>query len=324
MIKVLPRYRKLNTFLRSLFGERVYRVSLRGDFTCPNRDGRLGSGGCLFCNQESTEPLGFVPGQPLSQQLKQGAEYLGRRYGAKKFIAFFENYTTTYKDVGTLERLYCEALSYPGIVGLAVSTRPDCLPDEVLNLLKRISRETFLWVELGIQSANESSLEMMNRCHTVECSERAIQALHEGNIAVSAHVILDLPGESMQEVSKTAAFLADTGVQGIKIHNLHVIKNTRLAEMYNNGDYTPMELTDYVELVIRFLEKIPPHVIIQRLSGEAPRRLTVAPEWSVNKLAVLNAIEDRFEQTDSWQGKGLGISREELMRPINLPGRPAD
>jgi radical SAM protein (TIGR01212 family) len=318
----IRRYRKFNSFLRNAFGERVYRVGLCGGFTCPNRDLSKGRGGCLFCNPASSEPLDFVPGTPLAQQLAAGTDYIRWRHGAGKFVAYFMDHTATYADVRRLEALYREALAYPGVVGLAVATRPDCLSLEILDLLQRIAMETLLWVELGIQSASEESLALINRCHTVEDSRRAIAELRRRKIAVSGHVILGLPGESAADMHDTACFLAQTRVHGAKIHNLHVVADTHLAVMYRQGVYKPLEISEYVDLVVRFLEHLPPSVIIQRLSGEAPRRLTVAPAWSVNKLAVINAIEKALEERDTWQGRELGAAREDLRGDVPLPDVP--
>jgi radical SAM protein (TIGR01212 family) len=320
MVVAAQRYRKLNTFLRGVFGEKVYRIGLWAGFTCPNRDGTKGVGGCVFCNPASSEPLGHVPGTPISQQVASGAEYIRGRHGAGKFIAFFSDYTTTYADVKRLEALYRQALGHPGVVGLALSTRPDCLSRELLDLLETIARETFLWVELGVQSAHDRSLELINRCHTVVDSRRAIARLRARDIAVSGHVILGLPGETPEDMLETARFLAETGVHGVKIHNLHVVEGTRLADLYRRGEHVPLALPEYVDLLVRFLEHLPPKVILQRLSGEAPRRLTVAPAWSVNKLAVFNAIERELERRDAWQGKALGHGLEDLQVPISIPG----
>lgn len=323
MVEAAPRYRKVNRFLREAFGERVYRVGLRGGFTCPNRDGSLGEGGCVFCNPASNEPLGYEPGMSVTEQLEWGIEYVRERHGNEKFIAFFSDYTATYAELDRLERLYREAIAHPGVVGLALSTRPDCLSPEILDLLQRIARDTFLWVELGVQSARDSSLELIRRHHTVADSRRAIAALRERGIAVSAHVILGLPGETGEEMDATARFLAESGVHGVKIHNLHVVEGTSLAETYRRGEHRPLELAEYAGLAARFLERIPPWVVIQRISGEAPRRITVAPAWSVNKLAVMNAVEDELERRDTWQGKALGHGREDLITPVLIPGAPS-
>jgi radical SAM protein (TIGR01212 family) len=318
MVEGGQRYRKVNGFLRDTFGEKVYRVGLRGGFTCPNRDGSKGEGGCLFCNPASSEPLGYSPGMPLSQQLAEGVEYIRERHEANKFIAFFSDYTTTYGAIDRLEDLYRGALDHPAVVGLALGTRPDCLTPEILDLLERIARETFLWVELGIQSASEDSLALLNRHHSLEDSRSAIAALRCRGIAVSGHIILGLPGESLREMLDTARFLGETGVHGVKIHNLHIVENTPLAKIYREGGLRPLELDQYAGLAVDFLEHLPSDVVIQRVSGEAPRRLTVAPAWSVNKLAVVNAVQRELERRDTWQGRALGGSLEELQRPVAL------
>jgi radical SAM protein (TIGR01212 family) len=322
MVVAAPRYRKLNTFLRDTFGEKVYRIGLCGEFTCPNRDGTKGTQGCIFCNPASSEPLGYVPGMPLSEQLAYGTEYIRRRHEVNKFIAFFSNYTTTYADATALGALYRQALAYPGVVALALGTRPDCLSREILDVLETLARDAFVWVELGIQSAHAKSMRLINRCHTVEDSERAIAQLRARGISVAGHVILGLPGESLADMLGTARFLAQTGVHGVKIHNLHVVEHTALAEMYRAGEYRALELAEYVDLAVRFLEQLPPNVVVQRISGEAPRRLTVAPAWSVNKLAVVNAVDSELVRRDTWQGKGLGCSLKELQAPVRLPGAP--
>jgi radical SAM protein (TIGR01212 family) len=323
MVVASPRYRKINTFLRGAFGRKVYRVGLCGGFTCPNRDGTRGEGGCIFCNPATSQPLGYVPGMSVTEQLVSGTEYIRERHGVDRFIAYFSDYSTTYADVDDLESLYREAIRFPGVVGLAISTRPDCLSREVLDLLEAIARETFLWVELGVQSAHEASLHRIRRGHSAEETRRAIGRLRERRLPVSAHVILGIPGESAPDMMATAGFVGDTGIQGVKIHNLHVVEDTPLAEEYRRGEYRPLGLPEYIDLVIRFLERLAPHVIVQRISGEAPRRLTVAPEWSVNKLAVMNAIERELERRDTWQGKSLGRPQEELRAPVKLHGLPS-
>jgi radical SAM protein (TIGR01212 family) len=324
MVSPGERYRKLNTVLRNAFGEKVYRIGLCGGFTCPNRDGSKGRGGCAYCNPASSQPINYEPWMPLSRQLSEGVEYIRWRHGARKFIAFFEDYTTTYSDPGSLEAMYREALSFPGVVGLALSTRPDCLSDGILGLLERIAGETFLWVEVGVQSAHDRTLDRVNRCHTVEESRQAIARLHERDIAVSAHVILGLPGESETDMMETARFLTESEVHGVKIHNLHVVEHTALADMVRRGEYEPPALAEYVDLTVRFLERLPPTVVIQRMTGEAPRRLTVAPQWSVNKLAVHRAIEEELENRNTWQGRELGAPIEELRTPVPLPGMPRE
>jgi radical SAM protein (TIGR01212 family) len=322
MVVGAQRYRKVNRLLRDAFGERVYRIGLRGGFGCPNRDGTRGEGGCIFCSPASSDPLGYSPGMPLSHQLAWGAEYIRERHEVEKFIAFFSDYSATYAGVGKLEALYDEALSYPGVVGLAIGTRPDCLSPEILDLLEETATRTFLWVELGIQSASDRSLRRLNRGHTVAEAREAISKLLERRIAVSGHIILGLPGEEEADMLATAAFLGETGVHGAKIHNLHVLEGTALAEMYREGACRVMELQEYAQLAVTFIEHLPQRIVIQRVSGEAPRRFTVAPSWSVNKLAVMNAVQAELERRDTWQGRELGQTLGELQEPVSIPGLP--
>jgi len=314
------RYRKLGAFLSDTFGEKVYKIGVYGGFTCPNRDGSKGSGGCLYCNPASSAPVNYVPGMSVTEQLAVGCRYLGRRHGSRRFIAYFQDYSTTYADVDRLEALYREALASPGIVGLALCTRPDCLSAEILDLLATLNRETFLWVELGLQSAHEATLAFLNRCHSVADSRRAITGLRRRDIAVSGHVILGLPGESRDAMRATAGVLTETGVHGAKLHNLHVVADTPLAEMHRRGEYQALTMTRYIELAIDFLEHLPPAVVIQRLCGDAPPRLTVAPDWAPRKMVVVNAIEQELVRRDTWQGKALGAALEDLRKRVALPG----
>ncbi len=314
------RYRKLSTFLQQAFGRKVYKVGVCGGFTCPNRDGTISNTGCLFCNPDSSRPYNYESGMPLSEQLEIGTKYIQARYANTRSIIYFQDYTTTYGRVDWLAALYREAITYPGVVGLAMCTRPDCLSQPILDLLTEISRETFLWVELGIQTASDTTLQALNRCHTVKQTRLAVAALRERNIAVSGHVILGLPGENDQDLLATAQLLVELEVHGIKLHNLHVVTDTPLAELYHRGEYEPLTLSQYINLAIKILEHLPPSIVIQRICGEAHRELTVAPEWSVKKTSVVNAIDVAFEQRDTWQGKALGASRDELLRPVGIPG----
>lgn len=314
----MQRYRKLNPFMREMFGEKVFRVGLCGGFTCPNRDGVRGEGGCIFCNTLSSNPLGYEEGMTLTEQLDNGAEYVRHRHHAHKFIAFFRDYTSTYGSAKELENMYREAISYPGVVGLALSTRPDCLSDEVVSVLETLAKETFLMVEVGVQSAKEESLLYINRCHTVEESSDALSRLKEAGIYSSVHVILGIPGEDMDDMLKTAQFVIDSGASAVKLHNLHVVKATKLEELYNDGQVKLLTFDEYVDTAICFLEHLPPSIVIQRTTGEAPRNLTVAPDWSINKIKVVNTIIAKMDSRDTWQGKSLGYELDELSRPLIL------
>lgn len=321
MLESGPRYRKFSIYLKRRFGSRVYRVGLCGGFSCPNRDGTLGEGGCTFCNPESSRPLGHLPGTPIARQLEEGMAYVRRRHRAERFIAYFSDYTTTHAEPQVLLPLYRAAISHPAVVGLALATRPDCLPAPVLELLEELVRETWLWVELGVQSASDETLSRVRRGHRVADSRWAIGALRERGISVTAHVIAGLPGEGRERLLRTARFLEGAEVDAVKLHNLHVVEGTPLARDYRAGRLRVLSLDEYVDLAVAFLEHTRPSTVVQRVSGEAPRHLTVAPEWSVNKLAVVDAVERALAERETWQGRALGAPRSELDR---IPPRADD
>lgn len=306
------RYYTLNTFFRNTFGEKVYKVSVAGNFTCPTRDGTLGTEGCAFCNPLGSEPKHYKPGMTVTEQLKLATEYVKERHETSSFLAYFQDYTTTYTSTAKLELLYKEALSFPDIKGLALCTRPDTLTSDTMDLLKNISKNAFVWVELGVQSACDLTLLRMNRRHTVYDSEKAFNELHKRGIRTSAHVILGYPGESSEETLSTAAFINSSGTAGVKLQNLHVIKDTKLEELYKNNSITLQRRSEYAELASDFIERIRPDIVIQRVTGEAPPRMLVAPDWAINKLAVMNRVRRELMYRESWQGKKLGFKIEDI------------
>jgi radical SAM protein (TIGR01212 family) len=301
--KYFERYNALNQFLKDKFGVKVYKVSLHGFFSCPNRDGTKGLGGCIYCNPESNLPSRAC-NKPVKTQLLEGIDGVKKRHHADKFISYFQHYSNTYRDAKELRRLYLEALDHPDVVGLAVSTRPDCIDDGVLKLLEELNGKTYLWVELGLQSAHDGTLKFLNRHHTIADFTRAIGRLRASGILTCAHVILGLPGETRADMMDTIDFLVAEKIGGIKIHNLHVLKDTPLAKMYAEGAVKTLSLEDYACLVVDCLERLPKEVLIHRFNSHSPRWMTVAPEWSINKLGTMNAVHDELLRRDSWQGKG--------------------
>ncbi|MCD4706421.1 MAG: TIGR01212 family radical SAM protein [Candidatus Sabulitectum sp.] len=306
------RYHSLNTYFRKTFGEKVYKVSIAGGFTCPTRDGSRGTEGCVFCNPAGSEPKHYQPGMTITKQLELATEYVRERHETDHFLAYFQDYTTTYKDVKSLKKMYREALNFPGIRGLSLCTRPDCISEDVMDLLKDLSQETFVWVELGIQSGCDVTLLRMNRGHTVYDSETAFEKLHKRNIRTAAHVILGFPGESRKETLTTAKLVNKSGTAGVKLQNLHIIKDTQLAEQYKKGEFEPMRRSEYAGLAADFIERTRPDIVIQRVTGEAPPRMLVAPEWAINKLAVMNRVKRELMYRDSWQGRLLGYTMEDI------------
>jgi radical SAM protein (TIGR01212 family) len=297
------RYNSYNRLLKDTFAARVYKIGLRLDFTCPNRDGTVAVGGCIYCNNSSHTPQDYRPRSSVSEQLERGAAALQRRHRAEKFIAYFQSYTNTYDSVSRLEKLYREAMDFPGVVGLSIATRPDCLPDDTLDLLTDLSHQTYLWLELGLESMQERTLRWVNRGHGLKEFVETVERSKKRGLRVCAHLILGFPGESRAEILETPDLLNRLVIDGVKLHNLHVIKNTVLEKFYNAGSFALFTREEYASLVADFLERLDPGMVVHRLTGETYREITVAPEWSINKIGVLNAINKKLEERDSWQGR---------------------
>jgi uncharacterized protein len=301
MTGALP-YQDLNTHLRARFGVRVQKVTLDAGLTCPNRDGRAGVEGCLYCNARGSGTGALARGQGLRQQLEEGMARLGRRYGAQRFIAYFQSFSNTYAPVEVLRGLYHEALSFPEVVGLSIGTRPDCLSPETLDLLADLARDRLLWLELGLQSAHDHTLRLINRGHDAACFDRAVRAAADRGLEVVAHVILGLPGEGPADMAATARYLGSLPVQGVKIHLLYVVRGSALEDWYRQGRYRPLEEGAYVRLVADFLELLPPRLVIHRLTGDPHPEELVAPAWCRNKSRVLTGIKEELARRGSRQG----------------------
>jgi radical SAM protein (TIGR01212 family) len=297
------RYNSFNRVLRDRFQARVFKIGLRLDFTCPNRDGKVAVGGCIYCNNASHTPENYRPRLAVTPQLEQGATAIAKRHKAERFIAYFQSYSNTYDEAAKLERLYLEALDFPGVVGIAVATRPDCLGDDVLDLLGRLSEQTYLWLEIGLESMYERTLQWVNRGHGLGEYIDAVERAKARQNQVCTHLILGFPGESRDDMLATPALLNRLGIDGIKLHNLHVIKNTPLEKYYRLGQVPLFSRAEYVGLVVDFLERLDPRIVVHRLSGETYRAITVAPEWSIDKIGVHNAIFKEMEMRDTWQGR---------------------
>jgi radical SAM protein (TIGR01212 family) len=310
------RYNAFNRVLKETFGARVYKIGLRLEFTCPNRDGTVAIGGCIYCNNAGHTPESYRPRVSVTEQLRQGAEAVRLRHRAEKFIAYFQSYTNTYDSAAQLEKLYREALGFSGVVGLSISTRPDCLPDDVLDLLADLSRETYLWLELGLESMHDRTLKWVNRGHGLREFVEAVERCKKRGLRICTHLILGFPGESREDMLATAPLLNRLEVDGIKLHNLHVIKNSPLEKIYSAQPFEIFQQDEYVALVADFLELLNPEIIIHRLTGETYRALTVAPLWSVNKIGVHNAIARALATRDTWQGK---LSSGDFNQLLNEP-----
>ncbi len=299
------RYRRLAPALRARFGQRVHKITLRAGFGCPNRDGRIGTGGCTFCSEQALVPSHGPVHGPIQDQLAAGLEMIARRYNARAAVAYFQEGTATDAQVERLAALYREALADPRVVALSVGTRPDCLPDEVVDLLAGLARRKPVWLELGLQTANDDLLERLNRGHTAAAFADAAARARAAGLEVIAHVILDLPGERGDDRRATAALLNRTAVAGVKIHNLHVLAGTPLAEELRAGRLQLATLDGYARLASEFLTWLDPGVTIHRLTGEGPARLMLAPGWGRDKGRIRAAIEAALADGDAWQGKAL-------------------
>lgn len=297
------RYHTWNTYLRNRFGGKVFKVMLDAGFTCPNRDGTVATGGCTFCSARGSGDFAGRRRDTLEQQFVEVRDRMHRKWPEAHYIGYFQAYTNTYAPVEELRPMYEAILRQDGVVGLAIATRPDCLPDDVIELLAELNERTYLWVELGLQTIHEHTSTLINRGHDTATYYDAVARLRAHNIRICTHMIVGLPQETEQEMMETAQAVAHMDVQGIKIHLLHLLKKTPMVKQYEQGLLQLMEKDDYVRLVVDMLEILPPDMIVQRLTGDGPPDLLIGPLWSRKKWEVLNAIDAELKRRDSWQGK---------------------
>lgn len=303
------RYRSFASYLHETFGCRVRKIGLDAGFTCPNRDGTCGTGGCSYCDNASFShhTSAGAPALPLDKQLALGIEYLGWRYKTSKFIAYFQAFTSTHAPPEELLRTYQVIRNFPEIVGLFISTRPDCVGKQVLELIESYRDDYLTWLELGLQSANDNTLRRINRGHTTADFSRAVKQAHERDLPVCAHVILGLPGERREEMMATADFLARCKVESVKLHCLHVMEDARLAEQWRDGELKLLDQSEYACLACDFLEHLPAEVIIQRLAADVHEERLLGPRWcGRGKQSTIRMIELEFERRGSRQGSLLG------------------
>jgi uncharacterized protein len=298
------RYHAYSFYLRRRFGgQRVQKVSLDAGFTCPNVDGSVTTGGCTFCDNRSFSPSRRVRRQNILDQLDDGIRRLKHRYEVDRFIAYFQPATNTYASVDRLRTLYETALSHPKVSGLAIGTRPDCVPEEVLELLEELAGRTYLSVEYGLQTIHNRSLDWMNRGHHHAATIDAIERSRGRGFEICAHVILGLPGETHDDMLATAREVARLKPDSVKIHNLYAVKDTPLAEQVARGEVTLIGRDDYIHTLVDFLELLPREMIVERISGDAPPDYFIGPTWCLDKPGVLLALRAEMERRDTWQGK---------------------
>lgn len=308
------RYHAYNFFLRQKFGARVQKVSIDAGFTCPNVDGTVAVGGCTFCDNRSFSPSRRVRRRDVLEQINDGISRLKMRYVCDQFIAYFQPATNTYGEVSKLRALYERALEHPQVVGMAIGTRPDAVPDDVLDLLTEIGQRTYLSVEYGMQTMHDRSLDWMNRGHHHDAMIDAIARSQNRGFEICAHLILGLPGESHDDMVDSAKEVARLGLDAVKIHNLYAVHHTKLADQVAAGEVQLMGLDDYIQTLIDCLEVLPSSMIVERISGDAPPDYFIGPDWCLDKPAVLKKLKEELERRDTWQGKFAANSQ-----PLSTP-----
>lgn len=296
------RYNHLNKFLKDKFGERTLKICIDGGFTCPNRDGRSGKGGCIFCSEKGSGEHIKLSVENISDQVKNYFNtYKAER--ANKFIAYFQNFTNTYDTLENLKYKYDAALVDDRIVGLAIATRPDCIDENIAKLLKSYSDKMAVWVELGLQTSNDNTGKLINRGYNSSKFTEAVNILNKYGIDVVTHIMIGLPNESKQDLINTVEFLNKHNIKGLKIHSCYVVENTVLADMYKNGTYEPIDLDYYLKSAAYVITHISPDVVIHRVSGDAPKDLLLAPSWNSHKKWIINGLDKLLREEDLWQGK---------------------
>ena len=300
IMEELERYKHLNNYLKQKFGERTLKICIDGGFTCPNRDGSKGVGGCIFCSEKGSGDHIKVANSITNQVENYFKSYKAER--ANKFIAYFQNFTNTYDSIKNLKEKYDSALIDDRIVGLAVATRPDCINEDVVKLLKSYTNKYYVCVELGLQTSNDKTAKLINRCYSNAEFINAVKLLNLYNIDVVVHVMLGLPNETLDDIKQTVNFINSYNIQGLKIHSCYVIKNTKLAQLYNDGKYIPLSLEEYISSCAYILTHINPNIVIHRISGDAPKDLLIAPSWNSHKKWIVNGLNKYMKDNDLYQG----------------------
>ena len=299
------RYNDFSSFLALRFPYKVQKISVNAGFTCPNRDGTKGYGGCTYCNNQTFNPVYCHTDKSVGQQVREGVNFFARKYPKMKYLAYFQAYTNTYGELEKLKRMYEEALEVEDVVGLVIGTRPDCMPDSLLDYLEELNGQTFLIVEYGIESTENRTLERINRGHTFECTADAVRRTVQRNILTGGHVILGLPGETAGEIIAQAEKVSELPLSTLKLHQLQLVKGTRMAHEYaaHPEEFHLYEADEYIDLVINYMEHLRPDIILERFVSQSPKELLIAPDWGLKNYEFTERIKKRMKERDSWQGK---------------------
>ena len=306
------RYHSLNYFLREKFEGKVYKISLDGGFSCPNRDGTINGTGCIFCSERGSGDFAGDRNFSIKKQFDDISCMMEKKWKSGKYIAYFQAYTNTYAKADVLREKYQEAISQEGVVALSIATRPDCLDKEVLDVLSEFKDKVYTFVELGLQTVSDKTGRMINRGYDLPVFEEAVRNLRALGIDVVVHVIFGLPGENHEDMLDTVRYLAGTDIQGVKFHLLHLMKDTPMVQLYERGKLVFLEMEEYVSLVAESIALLPERIVIHRTTGDAPRDLLIGPMWSLKKWEVLNAIDDYFKDQDLYQGKNYQKTKETI------------
>lgn len=299
------RYNEFGQWLKAKLGMKVQKISINAGFTCPNRDGSVGIGGCTYCNNQTFNPSYCRTEKSVTQQLEEGKQFFSRKYPEMKYLAYFQAYTNTYGALSELKRKYEEALNVDGVIGIVIGTRPDCMPDALLDYLEELNRRTFLIVEYGIESTDDKVLQRINRGHDFACTADAVRRTHERGILTGGHIILGLPGESHESLMKTAETLSSLPLDTLKIHQLQLIRGTRMAEEYfaTPSDFHLFTVDEYIDTVIDFIEHLRPDIILERFVSQSPASLLAVPGWGLKNYEFVEKVRRRMEERDARQGK---------------------
>jgi len=297
------RYHSLDYHFKTTFGEKVYRLSLNGGMTCPNRDGHISTGGCIFCSAGGSGDFAASPALSITEQIEEAKLRVAGKTNCTKYMAYFQAYTNTYAPVDYLRKIFSEAINHPDIVALSIATRCDCLPEAVLDLLEELNRVKPVWVELGLQTIHAKTLTFIRSGFTLEQFDVAVTNLHNRGISVITHLILGLPGETKDDMLASLSYVAKLPISGLKLQLLHVLRGTDLAAYYEANPFWTFSMEEYCDFIVDCIELLPPDIVLHRLTGDGPRKLLIAPLWSTDKKRVLNTITKRFLERDTWQGK---------------------
>lgn len=298
-------YNEFGTYLRSIFGCKVQKITIDAGFTCPNRDGKVGRGGCTYCNNQTFNPAYCHRHLPVREQMIEGISFFAHKYPTMRYLAYFQAYTNTYDSLDKLKERYEEALEVDGCVGIVIGTRPDCMPEELLDYLQELSQRTFVLVEYGIESTDDATLLRINRGHDYACAADAVKRTAARGIPVGAHIILGLPGEDRDALMHQASILSQLPITTLKLHQLQLIRGTRMAKEYEDSpdDFSLFALDDYIETVIDYIERLRPDIVLERFASQSPKELLIAPDWGVKNHELADKVKRRMRERSTYQGR---------------------